>query len=148
MKSIYGEFNPDLPSQAFADIVLTRFFGAHVEDVMNEFGDMEKCVCIPIDRNALWQAKDQSWRCNVFVNKKLAADPYGFTHYMRLKASREFVRKTTELGYKMPYIGNIRPARYIINKNNYSARLGEQRVKVDDDDEESGTRNKILHAEG
>ena len=42
-----------------------------------------------------------------------------WTHYIKLKATNNFVRKMNNMGYKMPYLGNMKSKNYIVHKNNY-----------------------------
>ena len=112
--------------------VLTSFFGARLEDVPDENGNMEKCVCIPIDRNNLYVCDNGKVSAYAFVNKTRNANMHGWTHYLRMKCQPNFVKKITELGYEVPYLGNLKPANYIIHKGNYENTVEGKKVKVED----------------
>jgi hypothetical protein len=112
--------------------VLTAFFGARIEDVLDENGNMEKCVCIPIDRNNLYVCDNGKVSAYAFVNKTRNANMHGWTHYLRMKCQPDFVKKITSLGYEVPYLGNLKPANYIIHKGNYENTVEGKKVKVED----------------
>lgn len=112
--------------------VLTAFFGARIEDVLDENGNMEKCVCIPIDRNNLYVCDNGKVSAYAFVNKTRNANMHGWTHYLRMKCQPNFVKKITSLGYEVPYLGNLKPANYIIHKGNYENTVEGKKVKVED----------------
>ena len=95
-------------------IVLTSFFGARVQEVENEEGVMEKCVCIPIDRNDLKiNPKNQNVSAYFFMTECTTANIYGWTHYLKMKTSIAFKRLTDSLGMEIPYAGNARKGNYI-----------------------------------
>ena len=41
-------------------IMLTDFLRARIQEVENEYGELEKCVCIPIDDNGIYVTKGNS----------------------------------------------------------------------------------------
>lgn len=98
-----------------AKIVLTNFFGAEVKNVETEDGHLEKCVVIPLDRNDLKVDRKGAVCAYAFVNKTVLSSKFNWSHYMQLKASRDFVKKINALGYKTPYLGNIKDATYTVN---------------------------------
>jgi hypothetical protein len=112
--------------------VLTAFFGARIEDVLDENGNMEKCVCIPIDRNNLYVCDNGKVSAYAFVNKTRNANMHGWTHYLRMKCQPDFVKKITSLGYEVPYLGNLKPSNYIIHRGNYENTVEGKKVKVED----------------
>jgi len=112
--------------------VLTAFFGARIEDVLDENGNMEKCVCIPIDRNNLYVCDNGKVSAYAFVNKTRNANMHGWTHYLRMKCQPDFVKKITSLGYEVPYLGNLKPANYIIHKGNYENTVEGKKVRIED----------------
>ncbi len=114
-----------------AKIVLTSFFGAQIKEVENEYGNLEKCVCIPIDRNNLRIGRTGKVSAYSFVTRCRNANIAGWSHYLKMKSSPDFVRKMNELGYEMPYLGNLKPSHYIVNRDSYEQKL----VKVRQEDE-------------
>ena len=127
-----GDFIKDLPSNAILRVILTSFLGAHVSDVEGAEGVLEKCVCIPIEKNNLSIGPTGRVSAYMFVTKTRNANQYGWTHYLKLKAHTDFVRKMNALGYEMPYLGNIKPAKFVVNKNSYYNSLSGKKVKVKD----------------
>lgn len=101
-------------------ITLTAFFGARIEELQNENGKVEKCVCIPIERNGLCIGRSGKVNAYAFVNKTKNADRGEWTHYLKMKMPLSLVRKYNDLGYNIPYLGNIKPKNYIIHKNAYN----------------------------
>lgn len=126
------EDNKDIPAHAILKFTLTNFLGARLDEVMDEEGNMEKCVCIPIDRNNLRVSTNGKVSAYAFVNKTRNANQYGWTHYLKLKLNPNFVQKINSLGYDAPYVGNLKPANYIIFKKAYEEGLKPKVVKVED----------------
>lgn len=122
----------DLPSSGVIKLVLTSFRGAQVKDIITENGDLEKCVCIPLDRNGLVEGKTGKVNVYAFVNKTRNSNMHGWTHYLKQKVSPIFVKKINELGYEVPYIGNMKPKNYIIHKGNYQNTIKPTFVKAED----------------
>lgn len=123
-----GEDETFSHNHAILKITLTAFLGARVEDVMNEEGEIEKCVCIPLDRNNLKEGDTGKVNAYGFVNKTLNASASGWTHYIKQKTDKEHTLKLSELGYKIPFIGNIKPSNFVVNKNAYEEKLKGKKV--------------------
>lgn len=122
----------EIPAHAILKFVLTSFLGARVDEVMDENGNMERCVCIPLDRNNLREGKTGKVSAYAFVNKSQNANQYGWTHYLKLKLDPNFVERINGLGYDVPYVGNLKPSNYIVFKKNYEEGLKAKSVKVKD----------------
>lgn len=122
----------DIPNSGVLKIVLTSFLGSRVEDVEDCEGNMEKCVCIPIDRNNLNVGQTGKVTAYAFVVKTRNANRFGWTHYLKMKAHPNFVKKVRELGYDVPYLGNIKPAEYISYNKNYRNAVSGGKVKVEE----------------
>lgn len=122
----------DIPNSGILKIVLTSFLGARVDTVLDEEGNEEKCVCIPIDRNNLHIGSTGKVTAYAFVVKTRNANKFGWTHYLKMKCNPNFVKRINELGYQVPYLGNIKPAEYIVHKGGYSNALSGQKVKIED----------------
>ena len=43
----------DIPNSGVMRVELTAFLGARVDTVLDENGNEERCICIPLDRNNL-----------------------------------------------------------------------------------------------
>ena len=100
--------------------VLTKLFGARVMEAEDEEGHMEKGVFIPLDRNDLRIDPKGNVSVHCFVSKCFTNNKYDYwTHYIKLKSSPTFVKKMNSLGYKMPYLGNLKAQNYVVHKNNY-----------------------------
>lgn len=99
---------------------LTDFFGAEVIEHENEDGIMERGVFIPLKRNELTEQKNGKVSAWAFVNRMLTNPEYKWSHYIMMKASREFVAEKRSLGYKMPCLGSMRKSSFIINERSYS----------------------------
>lgn len=122
----------DIKDNGVLKFILTAFFGAHITDVVNEEGMNEKCVCIPIDRNNLHIGKGGKVCCYAFVNRSIVASQENWSHYLQMKSTSDFARKMNELGYKMPYLGNLKPANYVIHKKGYQEKIKGSKVKIED----------------
>lgn len=104
-------------------IILTKFFGASIQQVPNEEGVLEECVCIPIDRNNLKKNKKQQVTSYFFMSRRLVPDIYGWTHYLRMKCEPRFMKKMKDMGYEMPYFGNAKDKVEVIYKQDYQRKL-------------------------
>jgi hypothetical protein len=112
-------------------VVLTAFYGASLQDVENENGDLERCVCIPIDRNNLkLNPKNNNVSAYFFMNQSSSPNQYGWTHYLKFKLDPNFLKQINELGLENKYCGNAKKGNYIVYKNEYKAKY----VKVDRDE--------------
>lgn len=110
--------------------VLTNFFGASVKMVENEDGELEECVCIPLERNDLKKSNKGRVSAYFFMTKTQVANMYGWTHYLKQKVNPAFLRKINKMGYSMFYAGNAKDGNYIVHKNNYQQKF----VKIDEDE--------------
>lgn len=99
---------------------LTDFFGAEVIEHENEDGIMEEGVFIPLKRNELMVQKSGKVTAWAFVNRMLTNPEYGWSHYLMMKASRDFVSEVRSLGYKMPCLGNMKKSNWVINSRAYA----------------------------
>ena len=98
---------------------LTKFLGARVCDVENENGEMEQCVCIPLDRNNLKKNPNGHVSVYLFMAKTLTANLYGWTHYLKMKLDPNFIKKINELGLDNPFLGNAKLKSYVAFKDAY-----------------------------
>lgn len=101
-------------------VILTKFFGARVEEMENEEGGIEPHVCIPMHRNNLKRNKNGDVSAYLFMTKSSIPDVFGWTHYLKLKTSTEHVKKMDSLGYKTPYMGNAKDSNIVMYKNEYN----------------------------
>ena len=122
----------DIPNSGVMRVELTAFLGARVDTVLDENGNEERCVCIPLDRNNLHEGSTGKVSAYAFVVKTRNANRFGWTHYLKMKCNPNFVKKLNDLGYKVPYLGNIKPAEYIIYKHNYDKAVTGNKVRVED----------------
>ena len=109
--------------QQYANYVLklslTKFLGARVCDVENENGEMEQCVCIPLDRNNLKKNPNGHVSVYLFMAKTTVANIYGWTHYLKMKLDPNFIKKINELGIDNPFLGNAKLKSYVAFKDAY-----------------------------
>lgn len=108
---------------------LTDFFGAEVIEHENEDGMMERGVFIPLKRNELTEQKNGKVSAWGFVNRMITNPEYKWSHYIMMKASREFVKEIRDLGYRMPCLGNMRKSNWIINERAYAETCRENAKK-------------------
>ena len=103
-------------SQYTLSIILTKFFDAEVIEREDDYGNIEKGVFIPLDRNDL-----KLWNGHVyatfFVNKSYHPKNPRATHYLTLYASKRFVKKMNDLGRKMPFMGYLFDSYHRVTKN-------------------------------
>lgn len=113
--------------QQYANYVLklslTKFLGARVCDVENEHGEMEQCVCIPLDRNNLKKNPNGHVSVYLFMAKTLTANLYGWTHYLKMKLDPNFIKKINDLGLDNPFLGNAKLKSYVAFKDAYDSKF-------------------------
>ena len=113
--------------QQYANYVLklslTKFLGARVCDVENENGEMEQCVCIPLDRNNLKKNPNGHVSVYLFMAKTTVANIYGWTHYLKMKLDPNFIKKINELGLDNPFLGNAKLKSYVAFKDAYDKKF-------------------------
>lgn len=110
-----------LQSEYNLRIDLTSYIGARVENVPDERGVDELCVCIPIARNHLKLKENKRVYSQMQMYKSRIPTKYGWTHYIKMAPTKALVDDLTKCGYKLPYTGNAMVSqRFIENiKNKY-----------------------------
>ena len=110
-----------LQSEYNLRIDLTSYIGARVENVPDERGVDELCVCIPIARNHLKLKENKRVYSQMQMYKSRIPTKYGRTHYIKMAPTKALVDDLTKCGYKLPYTGNAMVSqRFIENiKNKY-----------------------------
>ena len=107
----------DDPSRGHTNYVLkfclTNFFGSTIIEHEDGDGDMCKGVFIPIDKNDLRLGMKNTVNAYCFVNKTMiAGKKYDWwSHYLKLKVSKNFANKLKSLGINIPW-GNCFPFRH------------------------------------
>lgn len=115
----YRKTRGENPGTYTMKIILTNFLGARIENCADENGHIEEGVFIPLDKNDLTKNYKGDVNAYAFVNKIQFPDKkYDWTHLIRMKARTPFIEKMKELGYKTPYLGNLR---LTSNAHNYAA---------------------------
>ena len=97
--------------------------GARVCDVENENGEIEQCVCIPLDRNNLKKNPNGHVSVYLFMAKTTVASIYGWTHYLKMKLDPNFIKKINELGIDNPFLGNAKLKSYVAFKDAYDKKF-------------------------
>lgn len=106
-----------------AKIVLTNFMGARIMQAYDENDQLEEGVFIPLEKNGIKKGRTGKVCCYAFVTKTNYPSLGGWTHFLRLKVSPEYLRKLNSLGYETPYIGNFKNHNYVVFKNSYQQKL-------------------------
>lgn len=104
-------------------LCLTKFLGARVADVENENGDIETCVCIPMDRNNLKKNPNGHVSVYMFMMKTNKANVFGWTHFLKMKLDPTFIRRINDLGIENPFLGNAKLKSYVAFKEAYEKQL-------------------------
>ena len=105
-------------------LVLTSFFGSHVTSVLNEEGDMEECLCIPLKRNNLKKnTRNGKVSAYFFMTQINTPSQYGWTHYLKMKCDPVWLDKQRELGWNLNFAGNAKKGNYVVHKNEYKAKF-------------------------
>lgn len=111
---------------------LTNFVDARVQEVEDGDGNRESCVVIPLEKNCLKVSKSGHVYAKMFVSEKAIYAGDGYSHYLQLKVSLKDVGKFSDLGYKTPYLGRMRPS-YYSKKHQADDKYGYNKVKKLDD---------------
>lgn len=90
---------------------LMQLLGSRVIDVENADGFMEKGVFIPLELNGLSVTKHGNVALYAYVTERMAATRDNSTHYLKLKLNRDSLKKINELGYSLPFIGEMTPSK-------------------------------------
>ena len=89
-------------------ILLTNFLRARIQEVENEHGDIEKCVCIPIDDNKIYVTKGNSAIVDVEMIKTNIQSRFGWTHGVRQVPYSSLLDAYKSHGLALPFIGSAK----------------------------------------
>lgn len=89
-------------------ILLTNFLRARIQEVENEHGDIEKCVCIPIDDNKIYVTKGSSAIVDVEMIKTNIQSRFGWTHGVRQVPYSSLLDAYKSHGLTLPFIGSAK----------------------------------------
>ena len=89
-------------------IVLTKFLRARIQEIENENGEMEKCVCIPIEDNKIYTTKGGSALLDLELVKTSIKSRFGWTHGVRQIPYSSLLDMYKSKGMTMPFVGNGR----------------------------------------
>lgn len=111
-----------------AKVKLSNFIDARMHELEDNDGNMEMCLVIPIEKNALEVDKDKNVYCEMFVNEKTYDSRDGYSYFFKQKTNAKHVAKLDSLGYKTPYLGYMKiskfaPAFQSENKYRFSQRV-------------------------
>lgn len=87
-------------------IMLTDFLRARIQEVENEQGDLEKCVCIPIKDNGIYVSKGNSAIVDIEMIKTKIKSPFGWTHGVRQVPFSSLLDAYKSHGVRLPFIGS------------------------------------------
>ena len=89
-------------------IILTNFLRARVQEIENEHGELEKCVCIPIEDNNVYITKGNSAIIDIEMIKTNMKSRFGWTHGVRQVPYSSLLNKYKSHGIAFPFIGSGR----------------------------------------
>ena len=87
-------------------IILTNFLRARVQEIENEHGELEKCVCIPIEDNNVYITKGNSAIIDIEMIKTNIQSRFGWTHGVRQVPYSSLLNMYKSRGNKFTFIGN------------------------------------------
>ena len=87
-------------------ILLTKFLRSRIQEVENEHGDIEKCVCIPIENNRIYVTKVNNAIVNVELIKTNMQNKFGWTHGVRQVQYSSLLDVYKAHSVEFPFIGN------------------------------------------
>lgn len=89
-------------------IVLTKFLRARIQEIEDENGGVEKCVCIPIKDNNIYATKGGSALVDLELVKTNIKSRFGWTHGVRQIPYSSLLEMYKSRGMTMPFVGNGR----------------------------------------
>lgn len=91
-------------TNSFIKLYLTDFIGAHTSDVYGPDGNLEKCICIPIDKNMInmYEGSGYIYVRAMRCKKKIKG---GWTHFLSPRIPIEEIKKLYVQGFNPPYVG-------------------------------------------
>lgn len=118
-----------------AKLKLSNYLNSRVIEVENDDGIMEKGIFIPIDMNGLVLTPRNQVISWLFVNEKLHDTGDGYSHYLRIKTDIDHVKSIKDMGYDVPYMGNMKSSFFTTQYHKKMETLTDKRVKNIDYDE-------------
>ena len=118
-----------------AKVKLSNYINSRVIDVVNDDGEMEKGIFIPIDINGLFHTPRNQVISWLFINEKLSETGDGFSHYIKMKTDSKHLEKLNALGYTTPYIGVMRSCTFFTKYHDTYSKMQSTKVKNIEDDE-------------
>lgn len=87
-------------------ILLTKFLRARVQEIENEDGNLEKCVCIPVDDNLIYVTKGGTAIVDMELIKTNIQSRFGWTHGVRRVPYSSLLDAYKSKGFEFSFIGN------------------------------------------
>ena len=87
-------------------IMLTDFLRARIQEVENEYGELEKCVCIPIEDNGIYVTKGNSAIVDIEMIQTNIKSRFGWTHGVRQVPYSSLLDVYKSHGVSLPFIGS------------------------------------------
>lgn len=125
---------------------LMQLLGSRVIDVEDADGIMEKGVFIPLEMNGLHVTNKGNVALYAYVTERMAATRDNSTHYLKLKVTKDKLKKLDELGYSLPFIGEMTPSN-VMPKHQRDYYNSDERVKVDNSFYDNYDNNDFEDAE-
>ena len=89
------------------NINLSKFIDARIVESEDNNGVVEQGIFIPIEKNNLTNYRNNIYLI-AFVTEKMYDTGDGKSHYIKLKTTKEHVKKLNDLGYETPYLGSLK----------------------------------------
>ena len=90
------------------ELMLTKFTNARVETIEDVDGNYVEGVFIPLKDNNLKVAKNNHVYAYAYIMESHFPHKYGWTHYLKMKVSKEFTKTLAKRGYEVPFIGHAK----------------------------------------
>lgn len=87
----------------------TEFIGAEIIKHENPDGYDEEGVFIPLAKNDIKRGKKGTLYAQFYIMQKKNNFYFNQTHYVIPKYSQKYKKEMQEYGYKVPYIGHVKP---------------------------------------
>lgn len=110
---------------------LSNFIGTRMIELDDDNDVLELCLVIPIERNGLIVTKNNNVYCKMFINETQYDKGDSSTHYFRQKSNDNHRKKTSALGYDMPYLGTMKPSRFINRQFGNKFRFNQKVKNID-----------------
>lgn len=113
-----------------ATFYLSNFLGSREALVEDENGELELCICIPIERNGLVRSHYSDGIMTYGFVQEMDYPTGGFSHWIRQKTNPSHYSELQSKGMSAPIIGKMKPTNFYHRKPSHVPRVNKV-TKID-----------------